>query len=671
MHHSTRSLTRGFRIFRQLVCASLLVAMLAPAAIVPAPAALATLQHIELLQLKQHVTIDAAGDAVVTLDMRLSTSEYSNLKSENPNIAVFLRRLQLEPAWAEVCDIEGSFDDGNRTFSMKYKVRGKARVGRHGRWELVLPEAAGLELLAIHERQAIFNTVISSDQLGNAALVVRVDMPADSDEAQVFSSPMRLAYRVPESAETAGEYTAADFAVETRPHVMSCLAKTYGNPKFSELWIARSTFRNTGDAPVSDYRVRFRIAGYSEFSPWSTSVVVQPGQTVVDPFFPHLDIDKVAALTGRRSATIEIEYAYRSARGDEVQETVSRRIEVLGRNEVVYSNLANDETLGWRDYFNNGPYILAAMVTHEDPIIQQVAGWVSAQAGGVAASDNDEAALAFMKALYEFMAANKIAYQTPPMGNSHGQLGQHVKFGRDVLQNRAGTCIDLSIFYASVCQAVGLEPRLYIVPGHCYPAIVLPGSGRYVAVETTMVGGHDFQAACDKGLEGLRELGRKPYVVANTVALREQGVYCLDLPVLPTSALSDWGIHAVTAGTTGAPTQNQTALNSGGTSEVASVTQIAGRWHYSGKAGEDTVEYTMELTLAGEYRCRVKGVEPSGKTYDVEQVGRYELGPGVIIFRRSNDYALARPFTLQGSKLHVTFQEVGDVLAFDRTGQAA
>lgn len=50
-----------------------------------------------------------------------------------------------------------------------------------------------------------------------------------------------------------------------------------------------------------------------------------------------------------------------------------------------------------------------------------------------------------MKALLEMEIAHGISYQTPPSGETHCSFTQDVKFPRDVLRDKAGTCIDLAI----------------------------------------------------------------------------------------------------------------------------------------------------------------------------------------------------------------------------------
>jgi hypothetical protein len=188
-------------------------------------------------------------------------------------------------------------------------------------------------------------------------------------------------------------------------------------------------------------------------------------------------------------------------------------------------------------------------VTPNDDVIQQVAGWVSGDAGGAAASLDEREAMKFLQKLYEFMPYNKIAYQTPPVGKFDGQPGQHIKYGREVLKNQAGTCVDLAIFYASVCQAVGLKPKLFLIPGHCFPAVIMPSGDRLVAVEVSLIGRSSFAEAVQEGKKKVDEARASvdSYEV-DVRSLHDSGIASLDLPKLASdNPLKEWGIERVPA----------------------------------------------------------------------------------------------------------------------------
>jgi hypothetical protein len=192
------------------------------------------------------------------------------------------------------------------------------------------------------------------------------------------------------------------------------------------------------------------LAGY----PWLS----REFQVTVDPYFPVLDLEKIVKLDGNRDVSVEVEYSYRLVSGSRARRIESRSLKLLSRNQAMYSSIPEEDQLTWHDQFANVPRLLSAMCAYEDPAIQQATGMVSKLAGGDDFSGDPKAAERFMKALYEFMTRN-LTYHTPPGGTVDGVFTQHVKYGRDVLRNKGGTCIDLAILYASVCEAGGPRPR--------------------------------------------------------------------------------------------------------------------------------------------------------------------------------------------------------------------
>jgi len=150
-----------------------------------------------------------------------------------------------------------------------------------------------------------------------------------------------------------------------------------------------------------------------------------------------------------------------------------------------------------------------------------------------------------MNAVWLLMAYNGISYQTPSGEAKKLSQIQHVKYPRDVLRNKSGTCIDLAIAYAAVLQSAGLETLLVNIPGHCFPAVKLPG-GSVVAVEATMLKGPgsaaEFQEALKTGIKELSELKPGAFTVVDVQKIREAGVTEPQLPEPPADALKSWGI---------------------------------------------------------------------------------------------------------------------------------
>jgi hypothetical protein len=324
---------------------------------------------------------------------------------------------------------------------------------------------------------------------------------------------------------------------------------------------------------------------------------------------------------------------------------------------------------GWYDNFDYGPAILASFVTKDDPIVQQVAGWISGQAGGVAANTSDENAILFMQALYQFMGANGISYQTPPGGEFNGQFGQHIKYGRDVLQNRAGTCVDLAVFFGSVCEAVGLQPVLFLIPGHCFPTVRLPRSGRICAVESTGVQRADFQRVREIGAKEVEESRRKGLVYEVDIAnLHNKGYYGLQLPPLPPSTLTDWGIHPVTA--TAAPTtRTETPPASRTRTDIPA--WLVGVWKCDTNLNKVSIQMNATFAREGTYQIFLRHTDNSGGYAPWrEERGSLQVGNGQLIFTASTGQkrgvGIARKYVIEGGRLWITFQEAGYQFPFTK-----
>ncbi|RKH99628.1 DUF3320 domain-containing protein [Corallococcus sp. AB038B] len=78
---------------------------------------------------------------------------------------------------------------------------------------------------------------------------------------------------------------------------------------------------------------------------------------------------------------------------------------------------------------------------------------------------------AMAAALYEAVQALKLGYvELPASFESHGQK---VRLPDQLLQERMGCCLDLTLLFASALEAMGLHPLLLLVQGHAFPAVWL------------------------------------------------------------------------------------------------------------------------------------------------------------------------------------------------------
>ena len=505
-------------------------------------------QEPERIRFRQVAKVRPNGDAAIRNEITFSVRAYTSIRKATSNTKVLLRELGMAGAAAELINPKVEYDDAKATIRVDATTQGEAK-NRGRDWFVEYTDPENVEVVDTDSETI---TLLVVNELDNGPIIIgtsRIEFPPGTTNIRFDASRRGLWFQLPPPSSQPQGNVEIDVQIDVRPEIMSCLYKIYGNPRFLTLWVARAIFRNRGTATVQDLRVRFRIAGYSEWSGWQRSPFVYPTQTAVEGFYPILS-NRMRELHDAAPASVEVEWSYRRPDGKVVEESTTRPIRILGLNEALLSSLPANECTTWHESTNNAELIGGTFVSHTDPIIQQFAGMAAKLAGGAGGAMDDTSARRVMRAVYELMAANQIRYQSPPWLWQRG-VRQRIKFGRDVLQDRTGTCIDLAILYASTCESAGLDPILiFAAPGHVVPVIKLPGGG-VQPVEVTCVSGTpegkaiSFDEACQRGArKSTAALTDGQCRVVDVQKQHALGVSAPELPDLPPSTLRDWNIKA-------------------------------------------------------------------------------------------------------------------------------
>jgi|GEM_PF-6597937 len=531
----------------------------------PAPAPTKILRGIEEL------TVDPVGNISGQADLVLPEDFYRRFKTlmsqretvqENgksvvrlhePSIANVLRYLGVTSTAYETPEISGEFDDEAATIHARYRILGRSAF-RHGRWVVALGVGFDANTVTVHKFETAKQSCLIELRARQSGLQLisrlKVSLPEGASAMEFSKKTLELSYTAPVPTMPASNGASRpEMRFEAKPQLMSALYKLYGNPRWNELFAGRAVLQNDTHETLSDYRIRFRINGYANWGPWERSDKVYPGQTVIHAFHPVFE-SHIWELKGSTPALAEIEYEYTRASGEKVTETESTRIKLLGMNEAVWSNLETTENSSWFEMFRSAPMVVSSFTSATDPVVQDIVGLISKSTAGKGAVTTDANALKFLGTLYNLLAAN-VAYETTPGGVEDGLIHQHLKYGRDVLRTHSGTCINLSILYASVCEAAGLDAYVVIVPGHAFAAAKLPQSGIPVAVETTCCGGgtketsRTFVQARESAFRTYQKWAADGRIVEIDIAsYRKQGVAPPELPGVGPNPLKDWGIQA-------------------------------------------------------------------------------------------------------------------------------
>jgi hypothetical protein len=589
------------------------------------------------LRIEDTLHITPQGDAVCVRQGTLTAKDYAAIKEAKFSANEFANLIGLDqPDWLPPQDLQKNGNDAANTVRLRWTTRGLARRSDDHIWEIPL---AGNQArpVSIRDREIVV-ALAGQWQFGPTERTVRITLPDGSSDVQLLNGPARLVYRL-STQFLEGDNPSVRVKLEPRPHLLSCLAKVYANPKFG-LWAGRMEFTNTGNQSVNDYRVRFQVVGYSlDWGPWQRCPRVSPGQTVVHAYYPVLDIDKVARLEEVRAVYLKAEYQYRRRDGHEVRETETAQFELLGHNQVEFGSKKPERGYSMRTVCDLVPYTMASLVAYQDPAIQQLAGRVCRRVGGASAIYAEKEALKFMKGLYDFMATY-ISYQSPTSYRTDWGVRQHVMFGRDVLANHSGTCIELGILYASACEAVGLEPLLVSIPGHVFPGVRLvirDNTGKVTVdktwfVEVTQIGKIDFRKALEMGhseFQGALK-NRANVFVTDIKDMRAKGVYPLELPAVPATWLNKV-----------CPEKQQVKPRS---------RSIAGTWRTVYGIDDDKIVRTLTLKADGRYTVYEQNQHGRARRYS----GRYRYANGVLTCRTPSSDAQGKVTWVNDNKIIYT-----------------
>ena len=483
-----------------------------------------------------------AMDGAVRTEVRATWSifEYPAYKKALGDPQEVLRRiLPASPIALEKEPPRAEFDDDTGTLILERTeigdVRADAEGGRSYRVEdgpdfVEIRGAAGRPSVVFKEAGALFGMPYEGKQT--------VFVPQLSSST-TFDPVTRLVRWTPARLATKPAPARLSLKILPAERVLTGAYKAYGfeGPHF----VGRVVISNAGPGRPTKLRVRHRVEGYSEWSPWLKFADLASGETIVAPLHPVFSA-ATAQLRSDTPANLMVEWTYVDGDGAERADSDGEKLVLLGGNEFIFCRSTTGLTT-FADQYDNAA-LLAAWVSRDDAIIREVAALGAKRAGGAAANEGNYAAIATLKGLYELMVANDITYQHPPaladttLSFDNGNV-QNVKYPRDVLRDRSGTCIDLAVLYASMLHATGLPAYLCIIPGHCFPVVGLPDGG-LAAVEVTGVGGGgrmgaDAATFGDVFLYGMKELEKAlmgPHVLVDLRHQWTHGVSCPELPAV-------------------------------------------------------------------------------------------------------------------------------------------
>lgn len=149
---------------------------------------------------------------------------------------------------------------------------------------------------------------------------------------------------------------------------------------------------------------------------------------------------------------------------------------------------------------------------------------------GYTGANNQEVILQ-SNAIYEAIKRRGLVYTNIP--GSFFDKTQQVRLPSQSLDSGSANCIDGALLFASVFEALGMEPVLVFITGHVLVGVRLgPRSPNIVYIETTVLSQADFKQAVTLGFKvvGNAKAKRDPnFLIVDVKTLRSRGIISVSL----------------------------------------------------------------------------------------------------------------------------------------------
>lgn len=281
-----------------------------------------------------------------------------------------------------------------------------------------------------------------------------------------------------------------DLQIQHPPLIMPSVYKVYSNENAMDgkYNLFKMLVTNNSSNTARKVEISYQVPNYVEKKTIVKVPVILPGQSVVVNCYPSFS-DKIVEKTTSSKEQVNIWVT-----GSNIRETEQNfSIDFKGRNEFIYSCIPADEIRTSGEYFDNMP-LLTCFVTPEDPIIKYYTQKIQEKVlkGETAAVENKESeGVRFMTGIYYATLMSHMVYSgtsgVPAKIDDVSSLIQNIRLPREVITGKTGLCIELTLLYASIMMNAGMDPIIYLIPGHAYPGFRM--NGNYYAIESTGIGG--------------------------------------------------------------------------------------------------------------------------------------------------------------------------------------
>jgi hypothetical protein len=322
---------------------------------------------------------------------------------------------------------------------------------------------------------------------------------ATASQAVASGAPRATAGAVTVDAITA-DYT-------YKSELITPIAHLYGT-FLDDFVIATVTNGNTSPVKVV---VASEIADYTSKS--SDTVTVAAGATQEVRQNPRLTTAAIDGLNSQHEADLHVTVSYLDAGQPRIVLDQTSPTLITSRRDFPWTIKGFTQQEDWN--------LVVAMATPTDPKVEELLRTAAKYDPNKASlsgydSENDTSGSVWQR-LSNIWQAEASDYNLTYVGTTDSFASgssQRIRLPSEVLAQASGNCIELTLLYVAVAEAMGLQSAIIMIPGHAYVAIRLDTKNdSYYFIETTMIGAATFKDAAAEG--NIEWTDAQPHVAAS------------------------------------------------------------------------------------------------------------------------------------------------------------
>ena len=396
------------------------------------------------------------------------------------------------------------------------------RSGRKSWGQLLAVAAVAVLVVGCSSSTSTFPVLkptIPGGSMAPAATAAHVMIPTGS------SAPTSNATEAPRATSAAAtvDNVTADYTYKSE--LITPLAHLYGKDNFLDDFVI-VTVDNKNSTPIKVV-VESQIIDYTDKA--SDTVTVDANGSKEIRQNPRLTTTAIDGLNSSHDADLKVTVAY-------LQNGEPRTI--LDQTSPTTITSRRDYPWQIKGFTDQEIYnMLAVMVTPTDPAVEKLITTAKkydpskAMIGGYESAQDQDGSV--YQRMADIWAAETNDYNMGYVSTtvSFEAATQRIRLPEEVLTQSGGNCIETSLLYASVAEALGLDPAIILIPGHAYVAISIDDTDQnYYFIETTMIGQATFDEAVKEGLKEWNEAsadvqaGTKEYGWVDVAAARKDGI---------------------------------------------------------------------------------------------------------------------------------------------------